>query len=775
MVSVGVHDYSENQTYSYQKDIKPILEQKCIACHGCYDAPCQLKLTSSEGLARGATKKTVYDGERLFAIKPTRLFVDAKTSSEWRKKEFFPVLNEGGAGSQDNLDYSLLYKMITLGKDHPVKQGSIIPEYIKLGLKRENECPQLSGFDDYARDKPQQGMPLAITGLSDIEYKTFKTWIEEGALLDDLHAPLLKAEEDSILQWEDFFNQTSKRNLLVSRYIYEHLYLAHLYLEDLNSDSFFQLVRSSTPSGEPVNIISTVRPNNDPGKDFYYRIKKIQSTIVHKTHITYPLSSKKLEHLQNLFFTGNWELKDLPDYSSRSAANPHLTFASIPVRSRYQFLLDNAKYFVRTFIRGPVCRGQIATNVLNDHFYVLFMDPDHDLSVIKPDYEKAISSLLTLPDEKHGRLPAGTDYLEIQEKWKEYIRVRGENYSKHQPSGASLDDIWDGDGINKDAALSIFRHFDNSSVVEGFVGEVPETIWFMDYPLLENTYYSLVVNFDVFGSVFLQAATRMHFDLIRSNAENNFLQFMPVDKRDSMRKYWYRGKFAQVKSYLAYEIGNQDRPAGIHFNTKDPGSEFVSLVLKKLSSLDYSEDELNRCAKPPCFNKDGSSLQRVVESSLETLTSKTASLSSMKFIDYMPEVVFLRISTDYPEKDLAYTLLRNKAHTNVAFMFKEEDRREPAEDTLTAYRGLLGSYPNFFFNVPGKEVKVFVELLHKVHDEKGFIEIIERYGISRTHPEIWEHFHWFVQYMKQFKPKEAGIYDLNRYLKVKDLLSAIEQ
>ena len=28
------------QTYSYTRDIKPILDQKCIACHGCYDAPC---------------------------------------------------------------------------------------------------------------------------------------------------------------------------------------------------------------------------------------------------------------------------------------------------------------------------------------------------------------------------------------------------------------------------------------------------------------------------------------------------------------------------------------------------------------------------------------------------------------------------------------------------------------------------------------------------------------------------------------------------------------
>ncbi|WP_346657193.1 fatty acid cis/trans isomerase [Pseudomonas sp. SWRI154] len=34
----------------------------------------------------------------------------------------------------------------------------------------------------------------------------------------------------------------------------------------------------------------------------------------------------------------------------------------MPAQARYQFMLDNAENFVRTFIRGPVCRGQIATD-----------------------------------------------------------------------------------------------------------------------------------------------------------------------------------------------------------------------------------------------------------------------------------------------------------------------------------------------------------------------------------------------------------------------------
>ena len=39
---------------SWADDVQPVLEKRCVVCHGCFDAPCQLKLTSYEGLVRGA-------------------------------------------------------------------------------------------------------------------------------------------------------------------------------------------------------------------------------------------------------------------------------------------------------------------------------------------------------------------------------------------------------------------------------------------------------------------------------------------------------------------------------------------------------------------------------------------------------------------------------------------------------------------------------------------------------------------------------------------------
>ncbi len=39
---------------SYRADVQPILDRRCVVCHACNDAQCQLKLSAWEGIARGA-------------------------------------------------------------------------------------------------------------------------------------------------------------------------------------------------------------------------------------------------------------------------------------------------------------------------------------------------------------------------------------------------------------------------------------------------------------------------------------------------------------------------------------------------------------------------------------------------------------------------------------------------------------------------------------------------------------------------------------------------
>jgi len=478
------------EAISYVDDIQPILTHKCVACHTCYDAPCQLNLGSGEGILRGASKQLVYDGTRSKAQATTRLYLDAQGEAAWRQRGFHSVL----AG--ENGQAALIRRMLELGRSQPLEPNAKLPDNLDIAITRSNSCPLPGEFAAYAQKNPHGGMPFAVTGLNDDEYATLERWLAQGAPVAEQALKPSAVESRQVAQWENFLNAPGARQSLVSRWLYEHLFLAHLHFEGGEPGHFFQMVRSRTPSGKPIDPIATRRPNDDPGSEFYYRLWPIQGVIVHKTHITYPLGEDKLARVKALFFAEDWTLDAVPGYGAQRRANPFETFAAIPAQARYQFMLDNAEYFVRTFIRGPVCRGQIATDVIRDNFWALFQAPEHDLYLTDAEYRSEATPLLAMPgqfDDIGDLLGLWRDY---RNKRNDYENLRRDAYADAPP--ADWTHIWSG---NDNALLSIFRQHDSASVRKGLLGEIPQTLWWLDYPLLERTYYQLVVNFDVFGNV----------------------------------------------------------------------------------------------------------------------------------------------------------------------------------------------------------------------------------------------------------------------------------
>ncbi|MBP9614627.1 MAG: fatty acid cis/trans isomerase, partial [Thiopseudomonas sp.] len=37
------------------------------------------------------------------------------------------------------------------------------------------------------------------------------------------------------------------------------------------------------------------------------------------------------------------------------------------------------------------------------------------------------------------------------------------------------------------------------------------------------------------------------------------------------------------------------------------------------------------------------------------------------------------------------------------------------------------------------------------------------WGIRRTHPQFWQHFHDLSEHIREREPLEAGVLDMNRY------------
>ena len=232
----------------YSEHIQPIFTEKCVACHACYDSPCQLNLGSGEGLERGAHKQPVYNGGRTKAQQPTRLFIDAQQTQQWRDKGFFDVLSPGQPQA------SLLASMLELGKTQPFAANSRLPDDLVLGVTRKEECPAPSEFASYAQKHPHSGMPFAVTGLTDEQYATIQQWLAEGAEVDWQPWRANSAEQQQIDEWEAFLNRPGARETIVSRWLYEHLFLAHIHFKGAIS-IFFD---SCVPIRQAVRQLSTL-------------------------------------------------------------------------------------------------------------------------------------------------------------------------------------------------------------------------------------------------------------------------------------------------------------------------------------------------------------------------------------------------------------------------------------------------------------------------------------------------------------------------------------
>jgi hypothetical protein len=277
--------------------------------------------------------------------------------------------------------------------------------------------------------------------------------------------------------------------------------------------------------------------------------------------------------------------------------------------------------------------------------------------------------------------------------------------------------------------------------------------------LLERTYYQLAVNFDVFGNVSHQAQTRLYFDLIRNGAEVNFLRLMPADSRDGFLDDWYQ-EGGQVKMWLDYEKIDDDTPTGLTLDPKAPKRDFARQLLSQYGYLNARPDSINRCEGAYCSRLSLEPELQDAEQALSRLTSRPA--AGLRVIDQLPEATMLRVQAR-DGKRVVYSMLRNRAHSNVAFLLGEDSRYQPGLDTLTIYPGVMSSYPNFMFNIPATEVPQFVDAMEQARDAGAFEKIVQRWGIRRSHPQFWNYFHDLTRYIKETEPVEAGVLDMNRY------------
>src|SRR5271165_2028698 len=142
--------------------VQDIFNSRCILCHSCSNTPCQLKLTSFEGLLRGGTKIEAIHPTRLQSIPPTRLGIDARSASEWRHRGFFPV-----AEGETNLIAPMLNQGATGRPSDAVADSHVCPANAK-------------DVEEFRTSHPEKLMPYGLPALSQPERDVLVSWANSG-------------------------------------------------------------------------------------------------------------------------------------------------------------------------------------------------------------------------------------------------------------------------------------------------------------------------------------------------------------------------------------------------------------------------------------------------------------------------------------------------------------------------------------------------------------------------------------------------------------------
>ncbi|MCB0419156.1 MAG: fatty acid cis/trans isomerase, partial [Bdellovibrionales bacterium] len=576
----------------------------------------------------------------------------------------------------------------------------------------------------FLKKNPLMRMPFGVPQLKKAEFERFESYVADGAPAPSakaaatLAAPSVPAVID---EWQRFLNGGDKRQLLVARYLFEHMYSHHLHFSQMPGE-FYRLFRSSKSCEAPQEIRTELVTDPPKVGRVYYCFEKYTGLIAQKNHVPWEIGPKTLARYRKLFLGGSpsWELKKLPGYDS---SNQFIYFEAIPSKIRYMFLLENARAIVDALVRGDVCKGQGATYAISDLFWVFFLKPDSDVSArsegpklshlswrnlgAKPEFGPFEVDLKLVEKNVLGN----KEYLAAFEfetrrllKDRQLEGVEGKAARalarvQQLSTGLSIQrDIWDGTRFDGEAGhdlnsmIQVTRHGRSATVQFGRKGGRPQAIWVMNYANLERLYYNLVVQFKYWENLAHKFGTWRHMSYVRREGEDLFLSFLPSGDRREVRSHYTKGLkgFATAENLLRFpdhsllpmlatRLGSS-RPSGeSNFKAGTPLARAEELVGRFLSHVNPKEkDPLN-------------TVPTNIPSDVKTLDEVVAAFGSLarhvpgEFQRWIADTNFVRVHEG--EKVHYFTVLGNRAYDIGDVVFLQGLARRPDEDTHSVYEG----------------------------------------------------------------------------------------
>ena len=742
----------------YQREVQPILSRRCVACHSGPAAPCQLDLGSFEGLQRGGSRQTALDPRRQEEIEPARLLIDGHSVDEWREKGFTSVIDSGaGAGQEAPLLEELLNR-----KAPPVAAGGPASP----GEEADACALGSDGMAAFLAAHPEHRMPLGLPAIPEEEHRTIVGWLAAGARgpgsesAAELTA-IPSRDMSSIGAWEDFLNRQDPKHVMTARYIFEHVFPARITFTT-GTDALYELIRSRTAPGEPVEPIPTVLPYDDPGGLFFYRFRRTSAVAAASGRVVIDFGGERLRRVHELFIRPDWLMPPhRVGYASRFAANPFTTFEQIPPESRYRFLLDYSLPILRTCFEGPAASAGAALDVLDDQFWVLFLAPEYDLSVRLPGFLMDSEELLgpqAAPRPEPGETAADA-LRRLRREGALFAHKRSRLYDiTYRYQGRGYEAIWRGEGAEDAPVITVFRHATKASVHKGALGDLPKTVWVVDYPLFERICSTMVAGYSPYAGGERREAVRVRMDGLRQEAETQFLDFLPQEQRRNSLQYWYGGMDLDL-----LDAAPSSLPARIDFAGDDAKREFVEYLVyhhfPAEAGIDFDENYLEDGEQPPAPLPSYADIEDVLRGLRSAAVPSPSSFTRRD--DRQDSLAYIRV-TGAQGGDAVVSMVLHRWHDDVTTLRREE-RNNPARNKVSFFAGFIGSSPSRFYEVGVDELPQFLAALGSPDAAPEGGEPLAPYRVDGENGRFWEVYDWFQQRFAELEPAPGGVIDLHSY------------
>ena len=212
---------------------------------------------------------------------------------------------------------------------------------------------------------------------------------------------------------------------------------------------------------------------------------------------------------------------------------------------------------------------------------------------------------------------------------------------------------------------------------------------------------------------------------------------------------WYDGAESKVESYLEVLRKAKISNSSIEYKTDQPKAELFD-KLKAFLGPDVLSEK-------PVFPEHLVAREEGLQANIDKLKSVSGIAAAQ-----LPELSMVRVKFSDGQRQV-FSMAVNRFHKNVSSLFMEDKRLKPEGFTLATYPGVLGSYPNAFFDVNVLLFEHFVERIQQLQTEEDYKALLDDFAVRRTDPKFWEYVDWLHVWYLMNQPLKSGIIDLNRF------------